>query len=62
MFHDHPKVRVAIYLTAVFAQIVAFFVTIYDQELGGAFQATANFLGVGAGATALSNIPPERRD
>jgi hypothetical protein len=62
MFHDHPKFRAALYVVALVSQVVAFFVNIYDQELGNAFQLTANFLGAGAGITALTNISPERRD
>jgi hypothetical protein len=62
MFHDHPRIRVGIYIVAIIAQIVAFFVNVYDRELGDAFQGSANFLAVVAGGTALTNIAPERRD
>lgn len=56
MLSNHPRIRVAVYLLAIAAQVAAVFVRIYSPELGEAFSSTANILAAVAGVTALANV------
>ena len=57
MLSSHPTVRVILYVVALVAQIVSFFVAITSPELAAAFVSTSTVLGAAAAGTALSNVP-----
>lgn len=52
----HPKVRVALYVAAIAAQVTSFFMTAIGSPLATAFEQTANALGAAAGVTAITHI------
>jgi len=60
MLSSHPTARVVLYVAALIAQIVSFFVAITSPELAAAFVSTSTVLGAAAAGTALSNIDPAR--
>jgi len=52
----HPKVRVALYVAAIAAQVTSFFMTAIGSPLATAFEQTANALGAAAGVTAITHV------
>lgn len=59
MLTQHPRIRIAVYVAALAAQIASFFVALSSPELGVAFVSTATVLSAAAGVTALSNVTPK---
>jgi hypothetical protein len=56
MLSSHPTARVVLYVAALIAQVVSFFVALTSPELAAAFVSTSTVLGAAAAGTALSNI------
>lgn len=60
MLTNYPKTRLTIYLIAIAAQVLSFFVTIYSHEIATAFSQTADVLGALALGTAATNLSTSR--
>lgn len=56
MLQNSPNFRFVLYIAAVVAQVLAFFVRAIDPTWGDAVQDAANFLGALAGITAIGNL------
>lgn len=54
---NYPKVRLVLYLISAALTIATFFVAIFAENLVQPFTATAAFLNLISGYTAITNIP-----
>lgn len=64
MLSSHPTVRLILYVAALIAQVVSFFVAIGSPDLAAAFVSTSTVLGAAAAGTAITNLsssPPRPR-
>jgi len=59
MLANYPGIRTAIYVVGLLAQVGSFFAPIFYPELAQPLSQTADFLGVVAIGTAVSNLTPK---
>ena len=59
MLSNYPGVRTIIYVIGLLAQVASFFAPIWYPDLAQALGQTADFLGVIAIGTAVSNLTPK---
>ena len=59
MLTNYPGVRTVIYVVGLLAQVASFFAPVWYPELAQPLGQTADFLGVVAIGTAVSNLTPK---
>jgi len=59
MLSNYPGVRTVIYVIGIAAQVASFFAPVFYPDLAQPLGQTADFLGVVAIGTAVSNVTPK---
>jgi len=59
MLTNHPGIRTGIYIVGLAAQVASFFAPVWYPDLAQPLGQTADFLGVIAIGTAVSNLAPK---
>ena len=59
MLSNYPGIRTVIYIIGLLAQVASFFAPVWFPELSQPLSQSADFLGVIAIGTAVSNVSPK---